>query len=147
MTSHHAAGAVGRARRLRREMTRPEKLLWEELRALKLNIRRQAPIGRYIADFVSHHAALIIELDGPVHDRPEGQLYDLERTAWLNSQGYKVLRFRNEEVIADAFSAAARVEALMLGKAPPPAPISVFAPPAVDAPPTPALPPLRGKGE
>ena len=48
-------------------MTFPERILWDELRRLKLNIRRQAPIGRYIADFAHHDSRLIIEIDGPLH--------------------------------------------------------------------------------
>ncbi|RYF88839.1 MAG: DUF559 domain-containing protein, partial [Caulobacteraceae bacterium] len=50
----HRPGAVGRARALRRDMTASEGKLWKALRALKLGIRRQAPMGRYIADFIHH---------------------------------------------------------------------------------------------
>jgi len=107
--SHHLTGAVGRARSLRRRMTLPEKLLWAELRKLDLNIRRQAPIGRYVADFAHHASCLVIEIDSARHDLPEDQLYDLERTAWLESQGYRVLRFRNADVIADAVGIANQV--------------------------------------
>lgn len=101
MASHHLVGAVGRARSLRQTMTLPEKTLWAELRKLDLNIRRQAPVGRYIADFVCHAAGLVVEIDGARHDLVEDQIYDLERTSWLESQGYRVLRFRNEDVLAD----------------------------------------------
>ncbi len=90
-------------------MTLPEKLLWAELQKLKLRIRRQAPIGRYIADFACHAASLVVEIDSARHDLPEDQLYDLERTAWLNSQGYRVIRFRNEDVLADAVSVANQI--------------------------------------
>ena len=95
----HPNGAVSRARRLRREQTFPEKLLWAELRALKLNIRRQAPIGRYVADFVHHESRLIIEVDGPHHDDPDVQAKDEGRAAWLESQGYRVLRFTAKQVV------------------------------------------------
>jgi very-short-patch-repair endonuclease len=101
MASHHLVGAVGRARNLRQTMTLPEKTLWAELRKLDLNIRRQAPVGRYIADFVCHAAGLVVEIDGARHDLVEDQIYDIERTSWLESQGYRVLRFRNEDVLAD----------------------------------------------
>jgi very-short-patch-repair endonuclease len=90
-------------------MTLPEKLLWKELRRLKLHIRRQAPIGRYVVDFVNHRAALVVEVDSARHDLPEDQLHDLTRTEWLNSQGYRVLRFRNDEVLADAPGVAERI--------------------------------------
>ncbi|WP_439472162.1 endonuclease domain-containing protein [Brevundimonas sp.] len=97
----HRSGAVARARHLRREQTLPEKLLWADLRKLKLNIRRQAPIGRFVADFVHHESRLIIEVDGPLHDTPEAKLHDAARTEWLNSQGYRVLRFSNKRVTDD----------------------------------------------
>jgi very-short-patch-repair endonuclease len=98
----HLPGAVTRARNLRRRMTLPEKLLWAELRELDLNIRRQAPIGRFIADFIHHPTALVVEIDSARHDLTEDQLYDVERTQWLNANGYQVLRYRNDEVIANA---------------------------------------------
>ena len=102
MTSHHAPGAIARARHLRRNMTKAETALWAEVRKLGLGIRRQAPIDNYIVDFVHHRSAVVIELDGGRHDDPAAQLYDMERTAWLESQGYRVLRFPNEDVLADA---------------------------------------------
>jgi very-short-patch-repair endonuclease len=108
---HHVRGAVGRARRLRKVMTLPEKLLWKELGGLGLHIRRQAPIGRYVADFASHAARLVVEVDGARHDLPDARLHDLERDAWLKSQGYRVLRFRNDEVIADASGVAEQIRA------------------------------------
>jgi very-short-patch-repair endonuclease len=111
MPAHHHPGAVKQARRLRSAMTLPEKRLWAELRKLDLNMRRQALIGRYVADFVSHAAGLIIEIDGGRHDLPEAQLHDLERTAWLNGQGYRVIRFRNEEVLGDPHGVAQLIHA------------------------------------
>ena len=82
-------------------MTVPEKKLWAVLRTLQLPIRRQAPIGRYIVDFAIHSAGLIIEVDGGRHDLPEAQLHDAVRDEWLRSQGYQVLRFRNEQALND----------------------------------------------
>lgn len=98
LRARHLTGAVGRARRLRRDMTFPERILWDELRRLKLNIRRQAPIGRYIADFVHHDSRLIVEIDGPLHEELEAVAYDAERTAWLESQGFRVIRFSTKQV-------------------------------------------------
>jgi very-short-patch-repair endonuclease len=97
----HAAGTVKRARRLRGSMTLPEQVLWKALRKMELHVRRQAPIGRYVADFAIHEAGLGIEVDGFWRDEPETQLRDVERDAWLQSQGYRVLRFRNQEVMDD----------------------------------------------
>jgi very-short-patch-repair endonuclease len=97
----HAAGALKRARRLRTIMTLPEKRLWEALRKTDLHVRRQAPLGRYIADFVSHEARLVIELDGYWHSLPAGQIHDATRDAWMESQGYRVLRFPNQQAMND----------------------------------------------
>ena len=102
MTSHHAPGAIARARHLRRNMTKAETALWAEGRKLGLGIRRQAPIDHYIVDFVHHRSAVVIELDGGAHDDQAAQLRDLDRTAWLESQGYRVVRFQNADVLADA---------------------------------------------
>ncbi|WP_332873123.1 endonuclease domain-containing protein [Caulobacter hibisci] len=107
----HAPGAVGRARRLRREMTASERNLWKALRALDLHIRRQAPIGRYVADFVHHPSRLVIEVDGGRHDLSEEQLHDAERDAWLASQGYRVLRVRDVEAFGNPEEIAERVAA------------------------------------
>ena len=90
------AGATERARRLRRNMTPAERCLWRALReALPTHHwRKQVPFGRYIVDFCLHDAKLIIELDGGQHT-PET---DAARTRFLESQGYRVLRFWNNDV-------------------------------------------------
>lgn len=90
------------ARRLRREMTDAEKLLWQYLRRKKLDghrFRRQHPLGCYILDFYCPAAKLAVELDGEQHYSEEGQAKDEERTAWLREQGVRVLRFRNHEIL------------------------------------------------
>jgi very-short-patch-repair endonuclease len=72
------------------------------LRALKplgFHFRRQAPIGHYIADFVCHRSKIIIELDGSQHGEAANVLRDERRTAYLNSRGYRVLRFWNGEAM------------------------------------------------
>jgi len=61
--------------------------------------RRQVPIGRYFADFACHQIGLIIELDGSQHGEDAARRYDAERTAYLESQGYHVVRFWNAEVM------------------------------------------------
>ena len=125
----HANGAIPRARRLREDMTVAERLLWKELRRLDLNFRRQAPLGRFIVDFVRHDSKLVVEVDGPVHDDPEVQARDLERTAWLQSQGYRVIRVAEKDVRDRLVHVVERIAA---ETAPPPSP---------------TLPPSRGKGE
>lgn len=91
-----------RARQLRKEPTPAERKLWAYLRGNKLNgvnFRRQHAIGNYIPDFVSIKKKLAIELDGGQH--LEQEEYDIERTKYLESQGYKVIRFWNNQVMND----------------------------------------------
>ena len=87
------------ARELRRNMTKAERKLWRALRdrqVLNRKFRRQEPIGRFIVDFVCEEKCLIIELDGGQH--AEQEKADAARTRWLESQGYSVLRFWNNDV-------------------------------------------------
>jgi very-short-patch-repair endonuclease len=86
-------------------MTRAEDIVWQALRAGRLSglkFKRQAPIGAYIADFVSFEARLIVELDGPPHDTVEQRQHDRRRDEWLKQQGFKVLRFPNELILGSA---------------------------------------------
>ena len=95
---------VATARKLRREMTDAERKLWWHLRRLPLengHFRRQATIGRYVADFASHQHKLVIEIDGSQHAEPTRSAADAERTAYLNFHGYRVLRFWNNEVLGE----------------------------------------------
>jgi very-short-patch-repair endonuclease len=91
-----------RARILREQSTEAEKKLWRILRNRQLDgikFRRQAPIGPYIADFLAVDALLFIELDGGQHSDQAD--YDGKRTAWLKQQGYRVLRFWNNDILAN----------------------------------------------
>src|SRR5579863_7465435 len=110
------------ARRLRREMTVAEKILWRNLRnrGLSGKFRRQVPIGRYVADFVCVAAKLIIELDGAPHDDPHQQAYDRQRDAWLRARGWRILRFPNALVIGEAPAVYEEVKR-MIDAAPSPA--------------------------
>jgi very-short-patch-repair endonuclease len=92
------------ARALRKRLTPQEVKLWTKLRELKalgLHIRRQAPIGPYIVDFVCFRCRLVIEADGGQHGLPEGTKADHTRDAFLVSQGFRVLRFWNSDVNAN----------------------------------------------
>ncbi len=85
-------------------MTGAETLLWRYIKAHRiegLGLRRQVPMGDYIADFVCHSARIIIELDGGSHDFESRQRIDRKRDAWLESQGYAVLRFTNAQVLRE----------------------------------------------
>jgi len=90
-----------RARNLRRNATDAEQKLWRELRTLDLavKVRRQHPVGRHIADFAIPACKLIIELDGGQH--ADAVEEDARRTAALNALGYRVIRFWNNDVLAN----------------------------------------------
>ena len=75
--------------------------MWNALRTLKplgLHFRRQVPLGRYYADFACHHPKLVLEIDGWTHDSPE---YDAARDTFIQSEGYRVLRVSNEDVLTN----------------------------------------------
>ena len=89
-----------RAQELRKNMTREERRLWYEfLSKYPVRFRRQVALGSYILDFYCAAAKLAVELDGSQHYEPNGQVYDSERTAWLNHMGIHVLRFSNLDVL------------------------------------------------
>ena len=93
-----------RAKQLRQAMTRAETLLWRYLKANRMDgvsIRRQTPIGNYVADFVCFSSKLIIELDGESHDFEERQKMDQRRDAFFGSEGFQTLRFTNEQVMSN----------------------------------------------
>jgi very-short-patch-repair endonuclease len=117
------------ARTLRKGPTDAERKIWQVLRSLKplgVHFRRQAPIGTYIADFAWHEGKLVVEIDGGQHAQTQ-KAYDERRTSWLESQGYRVLRFWNNDVlrsprgVGEAILAAAR-ESGALPKSPTPNP-------------------------
>ena len=87
---------------LRSRMTPAEMVLWEALRERRLNglrFRRQHPVGQFILDFYCSQLKLVVELDGGVHDAQVEQ--DATRTAYLGTYGCRVIRFRNEDILAD----------------------------------------------
>lgn len=90
-----------RARELRKHQTFAEKLLWHLLRkkSLGCKFRRQHCIGNYVVDFYCSEFGLVIEVDGDVHDLDDVKEYDSIRQKYLETSGYKVIRFQNEEVI------------------------------------------------
>jgi very-short-patch-repair endonuclease len=92
-------------RKLRRTPTLAEVRFWRLLypvRQMGWHFRKQAPMGRYVVDFVCHPARLIIEIDGETHFTEQGMRYDAVRTAFLEGEGYQVLRFNNQEVTEGA---------------------------------------------
>jgi very-short-patch-repair endonuclease len=89
------------SRKLRKNMTEAENLLWSKIRRKQLNghqFYRQKIIGNYIVDFYCSKANLIIELDGSQHYSDEGEVNDRNRDAYMKGLGLKVLRFSDREV-------------------------------------------------
>src|SRR6266853_474097 len=103
------------AKQLRDKVTGAEDLLWRRLRRFPISgthFRRQVPIGPYVADFACMAARLIIEVDGSHHGEGDTKKRDGERSQWIEADGYRVIRFWNNEVtqtaagVLDVFYAA-----------------------------------------
>ena len=120
MKHHPPTGAVARARRLRKEMTDAERALWRMLRESfgKQHFRRQVPIRHFIADFASHRAKLVIEVDGGQHN----EVVDAARTGVIQDEGYRVIRFWNNEVLGNPDGVWTVIDAALPERHPTPAP-------------------------
>ncbi|WP_245445326.1 endonuclease domain-containing protein [Agrobacterium rosae] len=114
--SKRLPGKTQQARNLRRQETDAEYRLWYELKSRRLNgfkFGRQIPLGSFIADFVCRERMLIVELDGSQH---ADSIHDRQRTKWLNSQGYSVLRFWNHEIFEERRSTLETILAILNGE-------------------------------
>jgi very-short-patch-repair endonuclease len=112
------------AQALRRAPTDAEQKIWRVLRSMKplgIHFRRQAPIGIYIADFAWLAGKLIVELDGGQHAEARRH-YDERRSAWLASQGYRVLRFWNHDALQAPQAVGEVILEAARAAAPPPTP-------------------------
>ena len=99
MEPKHNKQLVPFAKQLRKEMTKEERHLWYDyLRTYPVRFSRQKVLGKYIADFYSAEAKLVIELDGSQHYDDRNMEKDAERTAFLESYGLKVMRIPNNEI-------------------------------------------------
>jgi len=91
-----------RAKKLRRAMTPPERMVWRKLQQIRgWHFRRQAPVGPYIADFVCFRKKLVVELDGETHAGASAAARDKRRDAWFRAQGFQVFRVSNRDVMED----------------------------------------------
>ncbi len=106
-----------RAKELRREMTPAEIILWEELRANKLGVhfRRQQVIQGFIVDFYCHKSALVVEVDGDIHDLQQEE--DARREKALSEMGLRIVRFRNAEVMRDVSAVVGKIRELVVSHA------------------------------
>src|SRR6266566_1503032 len=106
------------ARRLRKNATYAEIKLWRHLRQVPLlgsHFRRQVPIGPYVADFACMAARLIIEVDGSQHGDTAVKVRDDSRTRWLEREGYRVLRFWNNELTQNIRGVLETIHAALYG--------------------------------
>ena len=121
---HRTVGAsqqnVQFARKLRKEMSLPEVLLWREFKGkpLGMKFRKQFPVLGYVADFACVEVRLLIEVDGIVHGMGENPENDARRDAILNGQGWQVVRIPAKEVLADVAESAASIVALAVSLRP-----------------------------
>jgi very-short-patch-repair endonuclease len=102
---------VKRARRLRREMTLPEVLLWQALRRDQLGVgfRRQHSMGDYVLDFYCPSSRLAVEVDSEEHERGDRAIRDGRRDRWLESQGVRVMRIPAADILdRDGFDSVVR---------------------------------------
>jgi very-short-patch-repair endonuclease len=124
------------AKQLRTRMTDAERRLWYRLRGHRfegIKFKRQAPIGRFIVDFVCFDQKLIVEVDGGQHAESSS---DRSRDDWLQSQGFQILRFWNHDVLKNTDAVLTQIfEAVRCGESHP-------SPGALRAPPS----PTRGEG-
>lgn len=102
---------IPKARRLRREATPFERLVWSKIRLRQLGFvfRRRHPVGPYILDFYCPELKLCIEIDGDSHGVDGASAGDARRTAFLERKGITVIRFRNSGVRGDLMGAADRI--------------------------------------
>jgi very-short-patch-repair endonuclease len=116
------------AKRLCTNLTDAERVLWKQVRAQRfytVKFKRQQPLGKYIVDFVSFEAHLVIEIDGGQHAAANSS--DADRDAWLAGQGFRILRFWNNEVLDNLDGVLMRISEYL--------------------PPSPRPSPIKGEGE
>ena len=107
-------GGISRARVLRRTTTDPERILWTHLKNRQIagyKIRRQYPIDPYVVDFVCLERRVVIEIDGS--DHASKVQADLQRTAWLEGQGFRVIRFWSNEVRENVEGVLVEIERIL----------------------------------
>jgi very-short-patch-repair endonuclease len=103
---------IGLARHLRRKESDAERKLWSKLHSRQfenVKFRRQHPIGKYIVDFVSLKKKIVIEIDGGQHNETGNREKDELRTAWLENEGYHVIRFWNNDVLTNIDGVGAKM--------------------------------------
>jgi very-short-patch-repair endonuclease len=108
-------------REARRNRTEPEKRLWQALRNRQVSgskFRNQVWLGPFLVDFYCAEAKLAIEVDGETHGHQ--QAYDAQRTAWLEGEGFRLIRFTNQEVMTNLEGVADTIRTTLALTLPPP---------------------------
>jgi very-short-patch-repair endonuclease len=114
---------IERAKQLRREMTPPERAMWYILRAHRLEgwkFTRQVPVGPFVIDFAVRRERFGIELDGDSHTGREE--HDRRRTTYLESEGWKLIRFTNSDPVSNPEGVAVAILQALTGTSPSPRP-------------------------
>ena len=115
--------SILRSRQLRRDSTPAERKLWAVLRGAPLDgfkFRRQQRLGPYFGDFVCQSLRLVIEIDGDTHDGARAQARDARRTAFLEHEGYRVVRFTNADVMKNLDGVVGAIRSALQADSPSP---------------------------
>jgi very-short-patch-repair endonuclease len=117
----HTPEALQSAKRLRKEMSLPEVLLWARLRGkpMGMKFRNQHPVGNFVLDFYCAAKRVAIEIDGIMHEMGDRPARDARRDAWLSSEGIEVVRIPAAEVLRDVDSTAEAIVKLCIDRPPP----------------------------
>ena len=114
--------SIKRSRELRKRMPAAEARLWNYLRSLKdqgYHFRRQVQLGPYYADFACHHPRLVIEVDGDSHFTAAASAYDVARSDFIRSEGYRITRYSNPDVLDNLDGVATHLAAVLAALPPP----------------------------
>ena len=117
----HSQAALKHARRLRRDMSLPEVLLWQRLRGQPMGVkfRKQHPVGDYVVDFYCAAKTVAVEIDGEAHNRGDRPQQDKARDARLRAMGITVLRFSAADILRDVDAAADAIVRTIAAMPPP----------------------------
>ena len=118
---NHTSASLAMARKLRRQMSLPEGLLWQQLRRRSggVKFRSQHPIGSIVVDFYAAKSRLVVEIDGIAHQMGDKPHQDDRRDSWLKSLGYTVVRGPATDVLHDPAAVAEGLISLCLAEPPP----------------------------
>ena len=115
MARQTTRATVLKARQLRKDRSLPEVLLWRELKQSEMKFRQQHPIGAYVVDFYCAAAKACFEIDGIAHDMGKRPEHDARKDAWIEGQGYRIVRIPASDVLKSPAEAADAIVRLCQG--------------------------------